>query len=410
MSAPPAPAHSRSGALRVLIAPDSFKGSADATEVAAALAEGWRRERGDDELIVLPQADGGEGTAEAISAAVPGAVWYDAGPVPGPDGAPVAGRWLQLPDGTAVVELAQMCGLPLLRSSDPTGATTRGLGDVVRAAIEAGARAVCITLGGSASTDGGAGALTGLGARLLDRHGQPVPAGGTALAQLHRVDVRDLVPPPPDGVELLVDTRAVLTGPSGAAHVFGPQKGATPAQVAELDAALTHYARVLGTVLHADPRQPGSGAAGGSGFGLAAWGGCIVDGATRIADLTGLATILPTCDVVVTGEGCYDRTSATGKLVGALLERADRHGVASVVVAGRLDAAPPGLGVDLSRLAGSGRAAMDDPTRWLRRAGTDAARRTSTGRKAANTPQPASDTPAEPPALAVRTTHAQRDQ
>ncbi|MFJ6199236.1 glycerate kinase [Micromonospora sp. NPDC092111] len=363
-----------SRALRVLIAPDSFKGTATAAEVAAALRAGWHDERPGDDLVVLPQADGGEGTADAIATAVPGATWNDAGPVPGPNGTPVPGRWLQLPDGTAVVELAQTCGLPLLPEPDPTGSGTRGLGDVVRAAIEAGASALCITLGGSASTDGGAGALTGLGARLLDEHDQPLPAGGAALARLRGIDLAELISPPPGGVELLTDTWAVLTGTTGAAQLFGPQKGATPRQITQLDAALDHFAAVLGTELAADPDRPGAGAAGGTGFGLAAWGGRITDGAVRIADLTGLSDALPACDVVVTGEGRYDHTSATGKLVGALLCRADRHRIRSVVVAGRLDLTPPDLAVDLTRLAGSSHSAVTRPLRWLRAAGSAAAR------------------------------------
>ncbi|GAA1862669.1 glycerate kinase [Pseudonocardia ailaonensis] len=360
--------------LRVLVAPDSFKGTATAAEVADALARGWHRERPRDELVLLPQADGGEGTADAIAAAVPGATWRDAGPVTGPVGTPVPGRWVQLPDGTAVVELAQSSGLPLLDRFDPMNAGTRGLGEVVRAALAAGAGALCVTLGGSASTDGGAGALTGLGALLLDSEGSPLPPGGAALAALDRIDLDNLVAAPEGGVELLVDTRAVLTGPAGAAQVFGPQKGADAAQIEALDAALGHFAEVVGAALPHDPDRPGTGAAGGAGYGLGAWGGRIVDGAARIADLTGLTATLPTCDVLVTGEGCYDRTSATGKVVGSLLDRAREHGLRTVVVAGRLEDRPPDLGLDLTAIAGSRHSATRRPRWWLRQAAAAAAR------------------------------------
>ncbi|QUH04193.1 glycerate kinase [Saccharopolyspora erythraea] len=362
-------------ALRVLVAPDSFKGSATATEVAGALADGWARQRPRDEVLVLPQADGGEGTAAAIEASVAQARWRTGPLVTGPDGDPVSGRWLALADGTAVIELAQICGLPMLRRPDPVGASTRGLGETIRAAVESGAPRVCVTLGGSASTDGGAGALCGLGARLLDRHNRHLTDGGLALAELDHIDITGLIAPPPGGVELLTDTRAVLTGPNGAASVFGPQKGASPTQIAALDTALDHFAEMLAQVLPVDAAQPGAGAAGGTGFGLGAWGGCLVEGASRIAELTGLTRALPECDVVVTGEGCYDHTSATGKLVGFVLGRARENGLRTAVVAGRLAETPPDLGLDLTVLAGSAQDAMTDPLRWLRQAATTAARR-----------------------------------
>jgi glycerate kinase len=362
-------------ARRILIAPDSFKGSLAADEVATALAAGWRSVCPADELIMLPQADGGEGTADAISASVPGAHWLDTPTsVSGPDGRPVPGRWLALPDGTAVVEVAATCGLPMLAELDPAGATTRGLGEVIGAALDASATAVCVALGGSAATDGGAGALAGLGLRLLDGQGSDLPRGGAALARLDRIDATGLRPPPPGGVELLTDTTAVLTGPHGAAHVFGPQKGATPELVDRLDQALARFGHVLATVLPADPDRPGAGAAGGTGFGLAAWGGRIVDGATRVAELTGLASVLDRCDVVITGEGRFDQTSTTGKLVGSVLDRCARHHVEPVVVAGQLAVAPHGLGIDLSTLAGSSAASLAEPARWLHQAGALAAR------------------------------------
>ncbi|WP_020660483.1 glycerate kinase [Amycolatopsis benzoatilytica] len=366
--------------LRVLFAPDSFKGSASAAQVAAALAEGWQTDRPGDELILLPQADGGEGTAAVIQTGVPGAAWQRTpDSVAGPDGRPVPGRWLRLPDGSAVVELAQVCGLPMLRTPDPAGATTRGLGEVVRAAAASGAPSITVALGGSASTDGGAGALQALGACLTDRQGTELPLGGAALLQVDRADLTRLVPLPPGGVRLLTDTRTVLTGPDGAARVFGPQKGATPDEVARLDAALARFGAVLGACSAADPHAPGSGAAGGTAFGLSAWGGSIVDGANAIAELSGLTALLDRIDVLVTGEGCFDATSATGKLVGSLLSRCRAHRVQPVIVAGRLAIQPPAIGTDLTVLAGSAEAAMAEPLRWLRIAGAVIAQRFTAG-------------------------------
>ena len=216
-------------------------------------------------MVAVPLADGGEGTLDVLAAAVPGARWQQA-QVTGPAGQPVDCPWLDLPDGTAAVELAAASGLPLLSRPDPLGAQTIGLGEVIGCALDAGARQVTIALGGSASTDGGTGALAALGARFLDADGRPLPAGGGALRDLAAVDLTGLRPPPPGGVSCLSDVRAPLLGPAGAAAVFGPQKGASPAQVALLDEGLARLAGLLG----GDPDAPGAGAAGGTGYGLAA--------------------------------------------------------------------------------------------------------------------------------------------
>ncbi len=358
--------------LRVLVAPDAFKGTIDAAGASAALAGGWRRVRPDDDVREIPQADGGEGTASVIATAVPNARWRDAGPVTGPDGAPVQGRWLELPDGTAVVELAEVAGLPLMSRLDPRGATTAGLGEVLRGSVEAGAPRVVVGVGGSASTDGGAGALTALGLRVLDDDGAPVAPGGAGLARAAHLDRTGLLPPPPDGVEILTDVTAPLTGSRGAAAVFGPQKGADDADVAALDVALQRWATLLG----GDPDEPGAGAAGGTAYGLAAaWGARLVPGAGRIAQITGLASLLPTADVVVTGEGRFDATSLAGKVVGEVLGAAAG---AVVVVAGEVDvegatAAGAAWACSLTDLAGGRAAALADPARWLVVAGERAA-------------------------------------
>jgi glycerate kinase len=360
-----------------VIAPDSFKGTLPAADAALAIGEGWRSVRTDDDIVLLPQADGGEGTLAAIASAVPGAVLRSTGPVTGPDGRPTPGYWLELPDGTAVVELAQASGLPLMAALDPLGATTRGLGEVIGAALDAGATALVIGLGGSASTDGGAGALSALGLGLLDGDGRPVGAGGGELARIATVDRSLLRDAPAGGVRLLSDVTAPLLGPAGAAAVFGPQKGASPDDVRTLDAALASYAELLGD----GAATPGAGAAGGAGFGfLAAWGARIEAGSQAIAALTGFAAEAASADVVITGEGRFDATSSTGKVVGNALALVDTGSARAVVIAGRLDAQPvtPGgravLAVSLEELAGSPEAAMADPARWLRDAGAAAAR------------------------------------
>ncbi|HEV7742274.1 MAG TPA: glycerate kinase [Pseudolysinimonas sp.] len=356
--------------LRVVLAPDSFKGSLDAPDVAAAIAEGWRSVRPGDDIRMLPQADGGEGTLAVIASAVEGAVLRSAGTVTGPDGRAVPGHWLQLPGGTAVIELAQASGLPLMASPDPLGATTCGLGEVIAAALDAGAKALVIALGGSASTDGGAGALAALGMRLLDGDARPIGFGGAELARIARIDRSSLRPAPAGGVRLLSDVTAPLLGPTGAAAVFGPQKGASAADVRTLEDGLARYAALLG----GDSTTPGSGAAGGTGYGfLAAWGAGIESGARAIAELTGLTAEAASADVVVSGEGRFDATSSTGKVVGQALALA---GDRTVIIAGQLAADPP-EGVQawaLAGLAGSVDAAIADPSRWLREAGAAAAR------------------------------------
>jgi glycerate 2-kinase len=355
--------------VRIVIAPDSFKGSIAATAAAAALAEGWRQQRGDgDEIACIPLADGGEGTLDVLAAAVPGARWQQA-TVSGPGRDRVAGCWLELPDRTAVVELARASGLPLLASPDPMGAHTAGTGELIGRALDAGAARIVLGLGGSASTDGGTGALTALGARFLDAAGTALPPGGGALGELASADLSGLRPPPSGGLTCLTDVTAPLLGPAGAAAVFGPQKGASPAQAAALDAGLARLARLLG----GDPAAPGAGAAGGTGYGFAAaWGAVISPGAAELSRIAGLGAALARAGLVITGEGRYDRTSTAGKVTGAVLAAAAAARVPAALVAGSIAAdAPAGSwrGISLGELAGSTAAARADPAHWLRRAG-----------------------------------------
>lgn len=351
--------------MRVVIAPDSLKGTCTATDAAKAIAEGWQSIRPDDDLTLIPLADGGEGTLDALEG-VQGAK-RRAAQVTGPDGRQVTADWLWLPTGEAVIELAEAAGLPLMDRLDPLNATTRGVGELIRAALDAGATAITIALGGSATTDGGTGALAALGLQLFDDAGLPLPDGGGALRRLAWIDDLDLRPPPAGGVRLLTDVTNPLLGPSGAAAVFGPQKGAGSHQVDELEASLHRLAGVLG----ADPAIPGAGAAGGTAFGLAAlWGATLVPGAKEVARLRGLPEALETADVVITAEGRFDETSLGGKVVGHILSEATDG---TIVIAGSFATDCPAHAISLVTLAGSPEAAHSDTERWLRTAAAEAA-------------------------------------
>lgn len=353
--------------MRIVIAPDSFKGSIGATAAAAALAAGWQAARPDDDVTEVPLADGGEGTLDVLAAAVAGARWHDAR-VTGPGGQPVDCRWLELPGRIAVLELARASGLPLLTAPDPLGAHTAGLGEVAGLALDSGARQIVITLGGSASTDGGTGALAALGARFLDSAGHALPRGGGGLPDLATADLAGLRRPPPGGVSCLADVTAPLLGAGGAAAVFGPQKGADPGQIARLDQGLARLAALLG----GDPAAPGAGAAGGTGYGFAAaWDALIRPGAPELCRIAGLERALDGADLVITGEGRYDRTSLAGKVAGAVFAAAAAAGVPVALVAGQFadDPPPAASALSLSQLAGSPAAALAAPARWLRLAG-----------------------------------------
>jgi glycerate kinase len=341
-----------------------------------------------DEVLLLPQADGGEGTLSAIASAVPAARRMEVGLVTGPDGRPVEGHCLLLPGGTAVVELAVSSGLPLMAALDPLGASTRGLGEVIAAALDAGASSLVIGLGGSASTDGGSGALRALGLELFDAAGVALPDGGAALGRIARVDASGMRAAPAGGVRLLSDVTAPLLGPTGAATVFGPQKGASADDVALLDRALAGWASALAHALVVTDRPgnpggaeaetaAGAGAAGGTGYGfLAAWGASIEAGSAAIATLTGLGAAAASADVLLTGEGRFDATSLTGKVAGNVMQIRMGPDARRGVIAGSL-AIPPPAGVwseSLVRLAGSEDAARNDPGRWLYAAGIAAAR------------------------------------
>lgn len=360
-------------ATRVLVACDSFKGTMSAYAAGSAIRAGWHSVRPEDTLRLLPFADGGEGTLEALELAVPGARLVTVEDVTGPDGTPHDSAYLLLPDGTAVVEFAQAGGLPMMRRPDALGASSRGVGEVIAQALSEGARRLVIGLGGSASSDGGAGLLRALGLAVLDRDGWCVPPGAAGLLHAARVDASNLTPPPPGGVLVLSDVVNPLLGPDGAAAVFGPQKGAGVEAVAVIEHALELWAGLIG----AAAKLPGGGAAGGTAAGLAAvWGAELTSGSAWIAREVGLESAVGWAEVVVTGEGRFDATSLNGKAVGLVVAEARRQGKEVVVVAGSVDhdARVAVQTVEVARLAGSREVALSAPAKWVRAAGAAAGR------------------------------------
>ena len=323
---------------RVVIAPDSFKGSLGADRVAAAIARGWAAARPADALVLRPMADGGEGTLAVVQSAIPDAESVSFAAT-GPIGAPVAAHWLRLPDGSAVVELAETSGmLRLPRDAagqlvlHPLEAHTRGVGEAIRAAFDAGATHVHVALGGSCSTDAGAGVLVGLGARLLDSAGNEVPLGNRGLAHIAVIDTSRMRSIPAGALTVWSDVAAPLLGPRGAAAQFGQQKGITEALRPAAEAGLAHFASLLGL----DPMSPGFGAAGGATCALAWLGAEIVQGAGAVAELIGLAAAISEAELVITGEGSFDAQSSEGKAPALVTELAARARVPVAIIAGRI--------------------------------------------------------------------------
>ncbi|HEV7624385.1 MAG TPA: glycerate kinase [Amnibacterium sp.] len=355
----------------VVLAPNAFKGSIGPLAAAEALAAGWARVRPGDEVRLVPMADGGDGTLEALGAVEPATPQHAL--VPGPVGGVLAMRWILSEDGTATLELAAAGGLAVLAGSplDPrvraARADTLGLGTAVRVALQRGATEIVLAIGGSGSSDGGAGFLAALGARLLDAEDCPIPPGNAGLARLDRVDVTRLVRPPVKGAVVLTDVTNPLLGPAGAAAVFAPQKGAALEDLPVLEANLVRFADRLAAVLPADPSVPGAGAAGGLGFGLHAWGARIADGAAEVARRAGLADALAGAAAVVTGEGRYDAQTASGKAPARVLALAAAARVPALLVAGAIDAPTTGWAdaVSLTELAHGADRPLRDPARWL---------------------------------------------
>jgi glycerate kinase len=320
----------------VVIAPDKFKGSLTAPEVAEAVASGIAAVAPDAELRLVPVADGGDGTLDAALGGPFEAVEVTAS---GPTGEPVATRYARSGD-TAVVEMADVSGLSRLPGGtlDPTGASSRGTGEVIAAALDAGCRRIVLGIGGSASTDGGAGLLSALGARLVDAAGVPMADGGGTLADVVSLDLAGLHPGL-TAAEVVVacDVDSPLTGPEGAAYVYGPQKGASPEQVRELDAALTHWADLVAAATGRDVRDaPGAGAAGGVGFAaMAALDARLEQGVDLVLGLLDFDSQVAGADLVVVGEGSLDEQSLRGKAPIGVATAARAHGAEVVAVCGR---------------------------------------------------------------------------
>jgi glycerate kinase len=322
--------------VRVLLAPDKFKGSLTAAEVSAAVAAGLQLGRPDVEIVRVPVADGGDGT---VAAAVSAGFTFVEVATTGPTGLPVQTGYAAQ-GHRAVVELADVVGLVRLPGQrlDALGSSTFGLGVVVADAIDRGATEIVLGIGGSASTDGGAGLVQALGASLTDADGHELPPGGAALARLHGLDLSTLRSRI-GAVRFVVacDVDNPLLGPNGAAAVFGPQKGAGPAELEQLERSLTVWSRVVAETTGSDvAATPGAGAAGGTGFAaLALLGAELRPGIELVLDLVGFERLLAGSDLVVTGEGSLDEQSLAGKAPVGVARAAARAGVPVVAVAGR---------------------------------------------------------------------------
>ncbi|MGF0169176.1 glycerate kinase [Streptomyces sp. Marseille-Q5077] len=332
---------------RVLIAADKFKGSLTAVQVAERVTAGLRRVVPAVQVEAMPVADGGDGT---VDAAVAAGFERREVRVAGPLGHEVTAAFALRGD-TAVVEMAEASGLQRLPAGvfAPLTASTYGSGELLRAALDAGARTIVFGVGGSATTDGGAGMLSALGARFLDADGEPVPPGGGGLGDLGGADLSGL-DPRLASVELVLasDVDNPLTGPKGAPAVYGPQKGASPDDVATLDAALAHFAKVLEESVGAKAAEhaaaPGAGAAGGIGYGALLIGARFRPGIEVMLDVLGFAPALERAELVITGEGSLDEQTLHGKAPAGVAAAARAAGKEVVAVCGRLALAPEALG------------------------------------------------------------------
>jgi glycerate kinase len=330
--------------MRVLVAPQEFKGSLGADEAATAIRAGLRRARPSWQFDILPFSDGGPGFIDALRRAVVADTAAEI--VEDALGRQVLGRFIIFrADHSVAIEAAQANGLYHLAPADrdPLRADTFGVGQLVAAALATSPPRMVIGVGGSATTDGGAGMARALGARFLDEAGSDLPRGGAVLANLAAIGWSP--PPALQGVEIVVacDVTNPLVGPKGAAAVYGPQKGATPAQVDILEAALVRYAAVVKRSLGIDiATLPGGGAAGGLAAGLYAFlGARLASGFDIVAEATGLAARFSAADLIVTGEGSFDSQSLQGKTTGRLIEMARAAGKPCVVFAGRTDGEGP---------------------------------------------------------------------
>jgi glycerate kinase len=356
---------------QILIAPDSFKGSATSAQVAEALANGWKISRPNDEIVIAPFADGGEGTLDCIESITPGSVRIPI-TVQGATGVEHQSSWLLVGSDTAVIEMAALCGITTVDELDPLGAHSYGLGQAIKAALEdERVNEILIAVGGSASTDAGMGALLALGFKGLDSSGEEITRGGGDLHRLAHVETpanhRKVV----RGIKVLVDVQSPLTGLNGAAHIFGPQKGADADQVRLLNEGLLQFLKVL----YVEDRA-GFGAAGGVSCGLAVLlGAAVVSGVESVSKLIGLEAKIQEADCVITGEGSFDDQSYRGKAVGYVLEIAKESDRPVMIACGVNKNEKSPLILSLIELAPSVQSAIADSQRWLIECGRELATR-----------------------------------
>ncbi|HBA73579.1 MAG: glycerate kinase [Geobacteraceae bacterium GWC2_55_20] len=326
--------------MKIVIAPDSFKESLSAFEVATEIEAGFREVFPDADYIKVPMADGGEGTVAAMVAATGGTLVEAV--VTGPLGEPVRACYGVTGDGrTAVIEMAAASGLVLVAPHlrNPLKTTSYGTGELIKSALDAGIRHLIVGIGGSATNDGGVGMLQALGVKLLDSSDAGIGFGGGCLKELFRIDISGLDPRLKNcRIEAACDVDNPLTGPAGASVVFGPQKGATPAMVAELDACLTRYAGLIHRDIGVDvERTPGAGAAGGMGAALLAFFGAVLrPGIDIVMDTVGLEAVVRDADLVITGEGRMDSQTIHGKTPVGVARMARRYGKPVIGIAGAL--------------------------------------------------------------------------
>ena len=331
--------------MKIVIAPDSFKGSLTALEVADAIKEGIRRVMPEAEIDEVPMADGGEGTVQALVDATAGQMITEE--VCDPLGNQIQADFGILGDGkTAVIEMAAASGLPLVPEDkrNPMLTTTYGTGELIQVALERGCRKLIVGIGGSATVDGGAGMAQALGARLLDKDGNEIPRGGGGVELLDRIDVSQLDPRIVEATTVVAcDVDNPLVGPRGGPEVYGPQKGATPEMVKKLDRYLDRYADIIKRDLGADVKEaPGAGAAGGLGAGLMAFLNAeLRSGIDIVIEASGLEQHLEGADLVITGEGMIDRQTIYGKTPIGVAKSAKKSGIPVIGIAG-------GIGDDAS--------------------------------------------------------------
>ncbi len=326
--------------MKIVIAPDSWKESLSALEVATAIEDGFRQIFPDAEVVKIPMADGGEGTVEAMVAATQGRIVTLS--VTGPLGEPVEAFYgLSGDEKQAFIEMAAASGLESVPTArrDPRITTSWGTGELIRHALDAGVRHIIIGLGGSATNDGGAGMVQALGAGLLDAQGEQIAGGGEALSQLERIDTRRLDPRLAEcRIEVACDVTNPLTGEEGATAVFGPQKGATPEMVRQLDEALTHYGKIIERDLDKSVLTlKGGGAAGGMGVALYAFCGAeLRQGVEIVTEALSLDAAVRHADLVITGEGRIDSQTIHGKVPIGVARVAKRYDIPVIGIAGSL--------------------------------------------------------------------------